>query len=303
MNDQTDLAEKIDQKFRELWPNGTGEIREYLTPFVEAFCVSACCDNHYLKEFLNGNLGTVASRIWEALLFARFQNMGWAVASSDAGPDFLLNDQIYVEAVAAQPGDADKAGLPAEWQNKKSGETLLVPQNEILLRWLSVISVKRKKHLNDINKGHADPNKPFVIAVNSCRLNEDTHGIGGVPLAAMAVLPFGDPSVRIDIASGEVIDAPRLQWRDQIIKPNGEPIRTDSFLNEDYANVSAVIGCSGFYVGGADREKFAGQPPYFIIHNPLARHPLPKPWLTQSIEYIVIQHDDGRVELSEIKMS
>jgi hypothetical protein len=64
----------------------------------------------------------------------------------------------------------------------------------MLLRWTSVLKAKRDKHLKDVEGGRADPDLPFVIAVNSCRLGGDTHGVGGVPLAVMAVLPFGNPT-------------------------------------------------------------------------------------------------------------
>src|SRR3546814_7075533 len=99
-----------------------------------------------------------------------------------------------------------------------------------------------------IEMGRADPSLPGVIALNSCRLGGDTHGVGGVPLAAMAVLPFGNPTAHIDVQTGEAIGGWHLAWRDAVLKHNGEPIPTDSFLNEEYSCVSALLGCSGLYV-------------------------------------------------------
>src|SRR3546814_8730246 len=78
---------------------------------------------------------------------------------------------------------------------------------------------------------------------------------------------------------------------------NGEPIPTDSFLNEEYSCVSALLGCSGLYVADADGEKFFGQPPYYIVHNPMAKNPLPKSWLPNYIEFVVAMNEPGNLNI------
>jgi len=294
---ESGLEAKIDQAFRDTWPAGEDAIRSYLVPFIAEFEQSDCRDAHYLDEFLSRDPAALAARIWEALLFERFRRQAWSVSGTGEGPDFVLNDQVYVEAVTAQPGDPERGGLPSEWQNRTSGETVPVPIEEMLLRWTSVIKVKRDKFLSEIECRKVVPDRPFVIAVNSCRLGSDTHGIGGVPLAAMAVLPFGNPTAQIDVKTGNEIGAWHLEWHDAIVKFNGEEIRTDSFLREDYECVSALVGCSGFYVDEADREKFSGQPPYFVVHNPFATCPLPQPWLSGAIEYVGTVNKPGSIEL------
>src|SRR3546814_4376513 len=60
----------------------------------------------------------------------------------------------------------------------------------------------------------------------------------------MAVLPFGNPTAHIDVQTGEAIGGWHLAWQDAVLKHNGEPIPTDSFLNEEYSCVSALLGCS-----------------------------------------------------------
>src|SRR3546814_15504256 len=109
----------------------------------------------------------------------------------------------------------------------------------MLLRWTSVLKTKKDKHLKDIESGRADPNLPFVIAVNSCRLGGDTHGVGVVPLAAMAVLPFGTPTAHLDVQTG----APSGGWPpacpDAVPKPKGEHTPTAIFLPAKYTYVRA----------------------------------------------------------------
>lgn len=298
MSDNSELAPMIEETLKSIWPTGDASIRDYLTPMIAAFAQSDCRDDHYLEELQSGDLSKVAARMWEALLYVRFHGVGWAASNAGKGPDFLLNGNVYVEAVTAQPGNPDNGGLPKEWQEQAEGSACIVPIEAMLLRWTSVLKTKKDKHLKDIEGGRVDPNLPFVIAVNSCRLGGDTHGVGGVPLAAMAVLPFGNPTAHIDVQTGEAIGGWRLAWQDAILKHNGESIPTDSFLHEEYSCVSALLGCSGFYVADADREKFCGQPPYYIVHNPMAKNPLPKPWLPNSIEFVVAKNEPGNLELA-----
>lgn len=298
MSSESDLDAAIEQTFKTIWPNGDASIRDYLTPMIAAFAQSNYQDDHYLEEFQSGDLAKLAARIWEAMLYVRFHELGWTISGAGKGPDFLLCDKVYVEAVTAQPGDPDNGALPKEWQDGVEGQACAVPFAEMLLRWTSVLKTKRDKHLKDIEAGSIDPGLPFVIAVNSCRLGGDTHGVGDVPLAVRAVLPFGNPTAQIDVKTGDTIGGWHLAWQDAILKHNGAAIPTDSFLNEEYSGVSALIGCSGFYVDEADEAKFCGQPTYFIVHNPKAKNPLPQPWLCGAIEYVVAELSPGSLELN-----
>lgn len=300
MSEDGKLDALIDDAFTSVWPKGDPDIRRYLVPIASKFAQSDCCDSHFFDEFRRGDLGKLASRIWEAMLYVRFQGLGWHVVSKDTGPDFLIDDRIYVEAVAAQPGDADKDGLPQEWQSGGVNAAGMVPTDQVLLRWTSVIKAKRDAYLKYLKQEIVDPKVPFVIAVNACRLGGDTHGVGGVPLAAMAVLPFGSPQAQIDVLTGETVGCWQLAWQDAVLKANGGQIPTDSFLQEEYRCISAIVGCSGFYAFPDNRNKFCGQPPYYVIHNPLANNPLPQPWLPGAIEYAVTGLEAHRLQLTQL---
>src|SRR3546814_20782987 len=104
--------------------------------------------------------------MWEAILYARFHVVGLTASNMWKVPDFVLNENVYVEAVTAQPGNPDNGGLPKEWQEQAEGSACIVPIEAMLLRWTSVLKTKKDQHLKDIESGRADPNLPFVIAVN-----------------------------------------------------------------------------------------------------------------------------------------
>src|SRR3546814_15604119 len=72
---------------------------------------SDVCSSDLLQS---GDLAKVAARMWEAMLYARFHGVGWTASNMGKGPDFLLNENVYVEAVTAQPGNPDNGGLPKE---------------------------------------------------------------------------------------------------------------------------------------------------------------------------------------------
>ena len=297
------MEEVIEAAFQKVWPNGDSRMRDYIRPFVSEFVDSNCADSHYLVELDSGDINKVAARVWEAMLYARFKAQQWSVTSAAEGPDFFLetqNGSVQVEAVIATPGDADHSGLSREWQERSTGKAYAVPHEQILTRWTNAIANKRTKFLNDVKRDTANEACPFVIAVNSCLLGSEQHDISGAPMAAAAVLPFGPQTLTINVETGETIDS-GLQWRESIKKSNNAEVRMDSFLDDQYSCVSAVLGCSSLFVDEADRERFAGQPPYIVIHNPKAKHPLPLPWLSASIEYTVRASDAGEVELKRIQ--
>lgn len=293
MDDDHDLCKQVDAALKCIWPDGDASILGYCKSMIVPFAQSGCQDKHYLQELGSGDKAKVAARIWEAMLYHRFHALQWTISSKEQGPDFLLNDKVYVEAVTASPGDPDKGGLPEKWVENDVGQAYVVPEDAMLTRLTQAIKTKKDKHLRDINCQMACSTKPFVLAVNSCQLGPDTHGIGGVPLVAMAVLPFGDLTMQENVKTGEVIKDWHLEWRANILK-KGVPIPTDNFLSEEYSCVSAVIGCSGFTntsMTESQHTKYHDQPPYFVIHNPMAKHPLPKPWLPGAIEYDVILNE------------
>src|SRR3546814_4420696 len=107
--------------------------------------------------------------MWEAILYARFHVVGLTASNMWKVPDFVLNENVYVEAVTAQPGNPDNGGLPKEWQEQAEGSACIVPIEAMLLRWTSVLKTKKDKHLKDIESGRADPNLP--LDRKSTRLN------------------------------------------------------------------------------------------------------------------------------------
>lgn len=255
---------------------------------IEKFANSGAADSNYLDALNSSDEGQFWARVWEAMLHSRFEKLGWNVSGGGAGPDFKVESKagtVLVEATVPSPD-----GIPADWLEPKPGVVRDFPHKEILLRWTSKLADKRKKHLDDIAKGAAAADVPFVIAINSRRLGHapDENGISGWPFAVEATFPIGPLAVPVNAETGEFGESYQ-SLRFTIPKKPGVDVPTGNFLDPDYKCVSGLIGCPAWYSDDATLAKFAGQPPYFVVRNPLATNPLPANWLAGSIEYAATQ--------------
>lgn len=272
----------------------------YLTPIILRFVQSGQADANYLIELCSAHEGQFWSRVWEALLYDRMVGAGWSVRNPGAGPDFLIERnglKVLVEAAAPSPD-----GLPEDWINHQIGRVYNVPHEQMLLRWTAKLSDKAKKHAVDVAKGSADPALPFVIAINSHRLNgvgPEEHGISQWPFPVEATFPVGPIGVTYNRETstwGSVHQTLRFN----IAKNNGQQIPTDNFLDPNYAHVSALIGTMSCYASPDTCAKFHGQYPYFIVYNPLATNKLLPGWLPGAIEYVARQVSYDEYELKRI---
>lgn len=271
---------------------------DYLRPMIEAFVASGAADQNYLVELGSGDAGQFWSRVWEAMLYARFHDQGWTVSGAGSGPDFRIETPagpVLVEATVPSP-----EGLPQSQLVFQPG-VHDVPYKEILLRWTSKLADKRAKHEEHIAKGLADPKLPFVIAINSCRLGymAEENGISQWPYAVEATFPIGPLAVPIDPQTSEMGEAFQ-SLRFFVAKQSGVEIPTGNFLDPAYASISALIGCAQCYADDVTAAKFAGHPPYFLVHNPLATNRLPIGWLPGAIEYAAERKDDDTFVLSRL---
>ena len=272
-----------------------GWIHEYLIMTISTFVASGCQDKEYLIELMKGD-DYFYSRAWEAVLYQTLIEQGFRISGPDGGPDFLLDTAnagpVFVEATTPKP-----EGLPAAWLDEK-GDVHHMPHEEMLLRWTNSLSTKSRKHIEDITKGNAEHGVSFVIAINSCRLSRSPmdEGISGKPFAVEAVFPIGPVAVKVNRDTGEFGDAYQ-SWRDTIPKPKtSKDIPTDNFLNDDYSHVSALIGCSRLW---NEKDREPQLPTRFLVHNPLAKNPLPHGWLAGAVEYVADIKDD-EISISRI---
>jgi type I restriction enzyme S subunit len=233
------------------------------------------------------------AHVWEAMLFRHLTNFGVTLQgrvekSGQIGPDFCFEHDgrmIWIEAVVPAP-----ERIPNEWlAPPKRGEPKMriMPHEEMLLRWTSVLRAKRDALETYIDKKIVAKADCTIIAVNCCRLSDfamDDLGISQMPFAVEAVFPIGPLAVPVSM-DGEPAGKPERVPRYMIRNHNGTDIPTGNFLDPHYANVSAIMS-------SYRKEMADGELPLTLVHNPLATVPLPTGVLGANKEYIAEEHGD-----------
>jgi hypothetical protein len=249
---------------------------------------------HLVKEIETGEAGKLWARVWEAMLYRHLLSCGFQPHSApmkkseEHGPDFRIVHQgqtIWIEAVAPAP-----EGIPPDYlepPKKDKLEFRRMLDDEPLLRWTSVLRSKRKKLESDKKKGIIGDKGCTIIAINSCRLHDwvkNDLGKSGLPFAVEATLPFGPLAYPIT-PDGQPDGGPVNFPRNEIPRQDKRPVSTANFLDPDYANVSALLGCYHKPTLNPDYVK-TGKISLTLVHNPLAANPLPRGILDVEKEYV-----------------
>jgi type I restriction enzyme S subunit len=144
-----------------------------------------------------------------------------------------------------------------------------VPDEQIILRYRNAISKKyNDRYFKHLESGIISKEDFYIIAINGCQIPSAGAEID-LPRIVRSVLPFGCPQFTYDKDSGQIV--PRgFQYRAQISKTRGSPVRTDIFLDPYYEHISAILF--------SNVDVFNLRDDFIIVHNPLAR-PLPDDFL------------------------
>jgi type I restriction enzyme S subunit len=244
-------------------------------------------------EIMTGDRGLYA-HVWEAMLYRHLRLLGFGFHKGNVrragqrGPDFGIIHEgrtLWIEAIVASPeGIPDDYLRPPAPGEFRAGS---FPHQQILLRWTSALRDKRAKLQRYVADAVIPNTEATVIAVNGCRttgLGYQDNGITQLPFAVEAVFPVGPLAVRVNRNDGRVVGDGFHTARFTIEKPNGAHVPTDSFLNPEYANVSAILDCS--------RSHMCYGLPLAVVHNTLARVPLPHGLLGADKEYVA--DDEGK---------
>ncbi len=111
------------------------------------------------------------------------------------------------------------------------------------------------------------------------------HGSSGLPFALEAAFPIGPRAFRFT-EDGRLLGTENI-LRFFLANHNGAPIPTERFLDEEFSNVSAVLGCCP--------EMFSGPGLHVqVVHNPLARVPVaPGTFGEQAEEWRAVEGEEG----------
>jgi len=235
------------------------------------------------KDFLQEVRKDFHPRFWEMYLGFSLINQGVSLEQYDkrqGGPDLLiLSDEklkVWLEAVAPTAGRSANAVPEIEF-----GVVRDIPDEQIKLRYCSVIDKKYKKYYDYTKKKIILEDDCYVIAVNGGAIPSASKEID-IPRIVRCVLPFGNEVIEIDIDSLEVLDV-HHQYQGASYKESGSPVSTNIFLNSDYDVISAILFSN---VNALNYPNYPGND-FVLIHNPIAKNPLPRGFIELGREYWV----------------
>lgn len=227
------------------------------------------------------------SRFWELTLACELLDQGFPLVPRKqrpyAGPDFCITDEsgttTWIEAIAPTAGSGSDRVLTAT----ESG-TGFVPEDKIVLRYQSAVKDKHAALLTYLQQGIVSERDAYVIAIYSGGIPRAFVSLG-VPYLAKAVYPIGHYAVTFDPHLDRVVDE-AYEHRPFLQKASGAQVSSMTFLDPQFSGIAAVLSASSLWFETA-------RPHLVMIHNHLARRPLPLGWLRRGTEHFAV---DGHLE-------
>ena len=235
--------------------------RTYVLDLWDHFNRRGLAKGNFVADLTSGDDSKLFQRLWEMFLARHLVEQGFEIRSNDPGPDFSFETdgkKVWIEATAPEPG-----------ANHVSDE-------QILLRWTSALSVKKKKFLEYRSKGIVQNNDVCLIAINGHLLGGGPWGESQLPDAVEAVFPVGLLTIDIHRRTGERNGLYNSERR-SVRKSSGADVPTDSFLRQENRHISAVVGCSSCWKPYALMS---------IVHNPFADSRFPLKQFGADLEYV-----------------
>lgn len=263
--------------------------------FINAFCEGG--DDQFIERYTEMLLADI---LGESRLKPSFGG-----SKKNGGPDFKVETNettMWFEATAPNLGDAidrlpegytDPIGVIRRERNQNpdyvhsvSGEP-----EEILQRWTNAINEKWKKYKNYVNKEIVGKNDVYVICVNACNLGyfgRLHRGGNDYNMMLSSVFPVGEWQVRFP--KNHHIEATfERPNRPVIIKANGSDIATDIFTLKNYEGISAILATDESPMVWNASKPVAE---FGLVHNPLAKNPLPRQLLNLDKEFMMFEETD-----------
>ena len=232
-----------------------------------------CAYNQYLDGGFEKRINVeFASRLNELYCIEALLNNRMKLKHrGNAGLDIWIeNIKGWGEFVAA----TDTAEQMKKYEEEKDCAS---DENYHLSRLTNVIKTKLEKIQRDVEKGLIHDDEPIVLFVSSAYLN-DPYLIspkGFVSTYLRAVFPIGEATMYVDpiAKTGKL----RRDYKFGISKLNGAKIGNNYFLRKESAFISAVVFSYQTVLQPyfCPEVKFKSGDEFVIVHNPLAKNPMP----------------------------
>jgi hypothetical protein len=257
-------------------------------------------DPHFTSEFPS----RLCHRWWELEVAWFLSQKGFELKSSSYGPDLLCikgDIKIYVEDVICEPGDPNSPDFPAELMpgphndGKVKVTHVDLPERERLelLRLRNSIESKVHQYHQRLEKGHIDPQIPYILALSPVMIPDMISDGDGIPAVVKAVYPVGQIYLTIDRTSQKVIDKGRT-YRPTIQKSSKSDILTNIFL--PLASQTIYAGISGILYSSCSFKRsdylIAMYQSFIFLHNYISNKPLELGCFGKNMDFWIEEGDD-----------
>lgn len=242
-------------------------------------------DDHFIEQFARHP----EQRFWEMYLACTFADLGFAIQSSNEGPDLLVqhrDKRIWIEAIAPTPGvDQSPDRVPPIVPISEGGVASEVPVDKIKLRYTSALSEKTRKAKAYIENRLITEDDLIVVAISGAEMSSRSRG-PGIPYIVRAVFPIGAPYVDFHIGTDTTESGYHSQF--SVKKMSGADVPMTAFLDSAYARVSGLIfGPKGI----GNTPEILGSD-LITVHNPLATNPMSRGLIPRGQEWWATERGD-----------
>lgn len=204
---------------------------------------------------------------------------------------WIENIKGWGEFVAATDDEVGK---------NRSLEGIIPPdENYHLLRLTSVINTKICKAKRDMEKGLVKDAEPIILFVSSCGLRDPflLTPKGFISSYLRTVFPLGETVLYVN----PVAETSEMRRDYKLgIPKKGISVSNDFFLREENAHISAIVFSFQTILQHyfSPEVKFESGDDFVIVHNPLAKNPIPIGLLRSHHEY-KCAFNDGVLSIKE----
>lgn len=246
------------------------------------------------QDFVQGFARDPEARFWEMFVGCAFLDQDKTLLRTldrppnGGRPDLCILDgqqRIWVEAMAPDRGLPGNDQVPEIVPINEGGGVQARPVRQMQLRITSALRKKSEVLTRYLNQGVIEDNDICLLAIGAARFGIYA-GDAGLPLALSAVFPIGDEFIRVDRDNLHVIE--RGFHGSFEIERTGPHIPRTAFLDDQFCHVSGLIW-SRISIGNMNRI----ERPLTLIHNPVARNPMPQGWGVWDREFIATQNGES----------
>ena len=178
----------------------------------------------------------------------------------------------------------------------------IVDNDESLLRITTVLKAKSNKILEDVDKGRVKDNQPVILFLSTGQLIDwlPMNPKGDICSFIRAILPISEPTLMINM----VTKASRLCRKYQFgIPKKNVVVENDFFLEKQNELISAVVFsyCSIYNRFDNPSSSFKDGDDFIVVHNPLAKNPIPHRLLKCREEYVCEYEENVSFSIRNIK--